>query len=130
MGVKFVKVPLASPSTQMGNSNTNGGRGCTWKLNPTYKDLPLPSLEHHSRWGKLFLPWLYAWAGLLDDPFSVNGKMANEVEIIWMCIFPDIVLEEVDRPLVIKVVRALSQNLIAHYNPGVFLERKSPPQLA
>ena len=117
--MKFIKTPLASPSTQTGNSNTNSGRGRTEKLNPTQKDLPLPRLEHHLRWGKVFLPLLYAWAGLLDDPFGVNGKMANKVEIIWMHVFPDVVLEEVDKPVIIKVVRAFSQNLITHYNPGL-----------
>jgi len=119
MGVKFVKTPLASPSTQTGNSNTNGGRGRTQKLNPTQKDLPLPRLEHHLRWGKVFLPLLYAWAGSLNDPFGMNGKMANKVEIIWMHVFPDVVLKEADKPVVIKVVRAFSQNLITHYNPGL-----------
>jgi len=128
MGVKFVETP--SPSTHMGNSNTNAGRGRTRKLNPAQKDLPLPSLGHHSKWGKVFLPQLYAWAGSLDDPFGVNGKMANEVEIIWMRVFPDVVLEEADKPVVIKVVRALSRTLITRSNPGLCLERKISPQLA
>jgi len=128
MGVKLVKT--TSPSIRTGDSNPKNGRGCTWKLNPTQKDLPLPSPEHHAKWGKVFLPQLYAWAGSLDDPFGVNGKMANKVQIIWMRIFPDVALEKVDKPVVIKVVRALSQILIACYNPGLHLEWKISPQLA
>ena len=127
MGVEFIKTP--SPSTHMGNSNTNNGRGCTRKLNPAQKDLPLPSLEHHLKWGKAFLPQLYAWAGSLSDPFGVNGKMANEVGIIWMRVFPDVVLEDADKPVVIRVVRALSRTLVVRYNPGLHLEWKISPQL-
>jgi hypothetical protein len=34
--------------------------------------------------------------------------MADEIEAIWERVFPDVVLEDDDKPIVLKVVRALS----------------------
>ena len=33
--------------------------------------------------------------------------MANEIEAIWERVFPDVILENDDKPVVLKVVRAL-----------------------
>jgi len=106
MGVALIKT--SSPSTPMGNSKNR--RGTTRKLNPTTSDLPLPpGPEYQLKWGKVFLPQLYAWAGSTNDPFGANGKMADEVEIIWDRVFPDVVLEDAeDKRVVLKVVRALT----------------------
>ena len=97
-------------STQMGNSNATDRRGRTCKLNARTKNLPLPpDPEYFAKWGKVFVPQLYAWAGSTNDPFGANGKMASEVEVIWKRVFPDVDIDETDQYVVLKVVRVISQ---------------------
>jgi hypothetical protein len=105
MGINIVKVP--SSSIQIRDRNTNN-RGHTRKLNPTQKDLPLPpGPKYLLRWQKTFLPMLYAWAGSTDDPFCTNGVMSDEVWAIWKQTYPEVVLDEDEEDLVLKVVRPL-----------------------
>jgi hypothetical protein len=92
-------------------------------------DLPLPSGgEYHSRWGKLLLPQLYAWAGSIEDPFCANGQMGNVLENLWVHVFPNLAsLEEADKQVVFKVVRALSSILIVLDNNIFCLGQKCTP---
>ena len=107
MGIKLVT--MSSSHTHMGDSNTNNRRVRTRKATPTNLDLPLPpGSEYQTKWTKIYVSQLCAWAGSTGDPFGTNGKMANKIEVIWKRVFPDVVLEEEDKPVVIKVVRALS----------------------
>jgi len=118
MGVKLVTA-VSSSHTQAGNSDLDPGnrRGRTRKLNFTTFDLPLPpGPEYLLKWGKTLLPQLFAWAGSTDDPFCANSKMGDEIVLLWERVFPDIVLEEADKPVVLKVVRTLSSTLIALIN--------------
>jgi len=121
MGMKLVAMPASS--TQMGNSKAKDRRGRTCKLNPTTQDLPLPlDPEYFGKWGKVYLPQLYAWAGSTDDPFGANGKMAGEVKVIWKRVFPDVDIDKMDQYVILKVVRAPSWTLIApHYNLCMFI---------
>ena len=107
MGMKLVKV--SASQTQMENSNaSNNKKGYTHKGTPKNSDLPLPpSTEHQTKWTKTYVPELFAWAGSTDDPFGANGRMADEIEAIWERVFPDVILEDDDKPVVLKVVRAL-----------------------
>lgn len=106
MGLNLVS---SSHTPPVEGGNTNNRRGHTHKANPTNLDLPLPpGPEYQSRWTKIYVAQLWAWAGSTGDPFGTNGKMANEVEVIWKRVFPDIVLEEEDKLIVLKVVRAIS----------------------
>jgi hypothetical protein len=114
MGMNLVPA-VSSSHTRVGNSNPNNKRGTTRKLNPTTHDLPLPS-EYLPNWGKILVPQLCAWAGSLDDPFCANKKMNNEIDVLWEHVFPDIILEDADKPVVLKVVRTLSSTLIAVIN--------------
>ena len=108
MGRILIHVPSdPSPSIQT-NTSTNNRRGKGGKLKPTTSDLPLPpGPDNLLKWAKQFLPQLYAWAGSTDDPFCANGKMANVVEVIWQRVYPGTVLEDADKPVVLKVVSAL-----------------------
>jgi len=121
MGMKLIATPASS--TQMGNSKAKDRRGCTCKLNLTTQDLPLPpDPEYFGKWGKVYLPQLYAWAGSTNDPFGANGKMAGEVEVIWKRVFPDVDVDKMDQYVILKVVRAPSWTLIApRYNPCMFI---------
>lgn len=108
MNMNLVMAPALS--TQMGNSNATDRRGRTRKLNARTKNLPLPpDPEYFAKWGKVFVPQLYAWAGSTNDPFGANGKMASEVEVIWKRVFPDVDIDETDQYVVLKVVRVISQ---------------------
>ena len=62
------------------------------------------------------MPQLCAWAGSIGDPFCANKKMVNEIDVLWERVFPDVVLEDADKPVVLKVVRTLSSMLIAVIN--------------
>jgi hypothetical protein len=110
MGMNLVPATSLLSHTQVGNSDSepSNRRGVTRKLNPTTHDLPLPS-EYIPSWGKLLLPQLYAWAGSIDDPFCANSKMDDEIDVLWERVFPDIVLENADKPVVLKVVRTFAQ---------------------
>ena len=125
MNMKLVMAPASS--TQMGNSKVTDRRGRTRKLNPKTQNLPLPpDPEYFAKWGKVFVPQLYAWAGSTNDPFGANAKMAGEVEVIWKHVFPDVDIDETDRYVVLKVVRVIFCTLKARYNLGVFrLEQRS-----
>jgi len=107
MGMNLVAM---SSSHKMGSGNANNKRGRTRKANPTNLDLPLPpGSEYQTKWTKVYVPQLYAWAGSTSDPFGTNGKMAIEVEVIWKRVFPNVALEdEEDKHVVVKVVRAIS----------------------
>ena len=107
MGMKLVPA-VSSSHTQVGNSNPSKKRGTTRKLNPTTYDLPLPS-DYIPNWGKFLVPQLCAWAGSMDDPFSANKKMANEVVNLWERVFPEFPLQEADKPDVLAVVRTFHQ---------------------
>ena len=60
-------------------------------------------------WGKLFVPQLCAWAGSIDDPFGANSKLNDEIDVLWERVYPDIVLENADKPVVLKHVRTFHQ---------------------
>ncbi len=122
MGMKLVTAPSQAQAGNSDPGTNTGRRGRTRKLNPTTFDLPLPpGPEYLSKWGKTLLPQLYAWAGSIDDPFCANTKMAEEVDVLWERVFPDIVLEEAAKPVVLKVVRAFSSILIVLINRRVFV---------
>jgi hypothetical protein len=100
---------MLSSHTPVEGGNTNNRRGHTHKANPKNLDLPLPpGPEYQSKWTKIYVAQLWAWAGSTGDPFGTNGKMANKVEVIWKHVFPDVILKEEDKPVVLKVVRAIS----------------------
>ena len=68
------------------------------------------------------MPQLCAWAGSIDDPFSANKKMADEVDNLWERVFPEFPLQDADKPDVLAVVRTFRQQstLIALINMRLF----------
>jgi hypothetical protein len=119
MNIKLTMAPASS--TQIGNSNVTDRRGCTHKLNPKTLDLPLPpDPKYFTKWGKVFVPQLYAWARSTNDPFGANAKMASKVEVIWKHVFPDVNIDETDQYVVLKVVSVIFWAVKGLYNSDMF----------
>lgn len=79
--------------------------GCHWKQRYTIADLPFPHGRKYTQyWRKIFVPNLLAWAESQDDPFGANAQVHMEAANIWKCVFPDIVLKEMDIDILTYVV--------------------------
>ncbi|KAI9455129.1 hypothetical protein F5148DRAFT_1377533 [Russula earlei] len=73
-------------------------------------DLPLQhgSVDNQT-WRKVFIPLLLAWAGSLEDPFSVNSQIHSEAAKLWARVFSEQLSQE-DLSTVMRVAENTLNN--------------------
>jgi hypothetical protein len=105
-----------SPQASSSGSSTGDSKRRTTKQRFRQADLPFPrdrdlgglNGDYIYRWRSSFLPSLLSWAGAQDDPFGTNCRLSMnfsvEVTNIWARVYPESILDEDERQIVLSVV--------------------------
>ncbi|KAH9953068.1 hypothetical protein BGW80DRAFT_1520010 [Lactifluus volemus] len=83
------------------------------RTRPTMSDLPFPpadSSKNMEKWRKIFIPALLTWAGTQTDPFGINNMIQEPAEDIWISVFPDVALNDMELGVVLAVVETTLNN--------------------
>ena len=107
MGVTLNRV--ASTSALAGNDDSDArctGKHSMQQQRYSIADLPMPC--DGSSWWKYFTPLLLSWAGSCEDPFGTNGQLDDMVSRIWESLYPDTMLGNQDKEIMLSMVHHFS----------------------